>query len=516
MGAAAGEDDHEHSHEEAGDGEEGAQRDLDAGEADEQEDGHEQHDADREALPDGGLSAGVHGEQGLVEHDGLRALAEHGQEGQGGQGPEAAVGDGGLGAVLDVAVPGLHGGLRQHPVGGEQEHPHGDEGDDALEDLLVGGGGVVQEGEEHGDDAGADQAQDDAGVDVLDAVLHAGLDEVGDDRGDHEDRLEPLAQEDDEGLPEGPGEEGRDGVDVLGGAAVELGGVLLDVGDEGVGFGADLGGGGAGDHGLADHLELVLHHGDAVPGDCGHDGLLEAEFLVVPVVGLVDVVGPAVAVAVGGLVDPGVDEGRHLRGDLGPGPLATTLVDLRPAGLERGALGGDGRGPLGGVVARAGQVRQGVEPARVRQEGRRQRGGVGRDGLVVAGRVGGLAQGLEGLLLGGGDVLAEAVDGDQLHIGGHVAGVVGPLEGGGRAGGVAAGVGGHRLVELGADVLGHLGPRVEVRVGVVGRGVRVRSARTEDPDEQEQRGQGPEGGAADPSGRRACGERPVGWGCGGR
>ena len=231
---------------------------------------------------------------------------------------------------------------------------------------------------------------------------------------------------------------------------------------------------------------------------------------------MVDIGGAAVAVAVGGLVDPGVDEGDHLRGDLGPGPLAAALVDLGPAGLERGPLGSDGRGPFGGVVARTGQVRQGVEPARVRQEGRRQGGGVGRDGLAVAGRVRRPAPGVEGLLLGGGDVLAEAVDGDQLHIGGHVAGVVGPLEGRGRAGGVAAGVGGHRLGELGADVLGDLGPRVEIRVGGVGRGARVRTARTEDPDEQEQRGQGAEGGAADPPGRRACGERPVGWGCGER
>ena len=95
-----------------------------------------------------------------------------------------------------------------------------------------------------------------------------------------------------------------------------------------------------------------------VPGDRRHDGLLEAELLVVPVVGPIDVVGPAGAVAVGGLVDPGVDEGRHLRGDLGPGPLAAALVDLRPIRLEGGALGGDGRGPLGGVVARAGIIRE--------------------------------------------------------------------------------------------------------------------------------------------------------------
>ena len=376
--------------------------------------------------------------------------------------------------------------------------------------------GVVQDGEEEGDDAGPGQTQKNAGVDELDAVLHSRLDQVGDDGRHHEDRLEALAQQDDERLAEGAGEEGLDRVDARRGPAVENGRVLGEHALEALGVGGHLRVVRAVDHRLAHDLELILHLGDAVAGYRRHDGLLETELLVVPVVGLVDVVGPAVAVAVGGLVDPGVDEGRHLRGDLGPGPLAAALVDLRPAGLERGALGGDGRGSLGGVVARAGQVRQGVEPARVRQEGRRQRGDVGRDGLVIAGRVGGLAQGLEGLLLGGGDVLAEAVDGDQWHLGGHVAGVVGPLEGGGRAGGVAAGVGGHRLVELGADVLGHLGPRVEVRVGVVGRGVRVRSARTEDPDEQEQRGQGAEGGAADPSGRRACGERPVGWGCGGR
>ena len=373
MEATAGEDDHQDGHERAGDREEGAQRDLDAGVADDQENGHEDNHPGGESLPNGSSAGAIHGEQGLVEHDRLGAFPEDRQERQGGQCPYAPGGHGGLRLVLDVGVPGADRGFREHPVGGEQEHDHGHERHDALEDLLVGGGRVVEHGEQDRNDSGGDQAQNQTQVDQPDPVLEPRLDEVGDDGGDHEDRLEPLTKQDEEGLSEGAGEEGPYGVH-LASARIERASVLSDHVLETLGLSRRIRV--PRDHGLANYLELVLDLGDAVSGDDGHDGLLKTELLVVAVVGLVYQFRPALSVAGPRLLDRLVDEAAHLGGDLRPAALPTPLVDVGLLGVELGTFGGCGRRLLSGVVAGASKIGHAVKLRGIGGDVSRQRRGL--------------------------------------------------------------------------------------------------------------------------------------------
>ena len=167
----------------------------------------------------------------------------------------------------------------------------------------------------------------------------AGLSQVGQDRGDDEDRLHTLTQDHEEGGQELG--DPRGGTRTLGGLVGGLAGVAV----EAIGVLADVvrqrremlvdGGRVIVGHGLLQEGELHLHLGDARAGDAAHDLLLHAGDLVVLVVGLVDLVltglGVAALVGVGAVFEDAVDR----LGDLTPRAGAVIIrrgLGCRPGG----------------------------------------------------------------------------------------------------------------------------------------------------------------------------------------
>ena len=83
-----------------------------------------------------------------VEEHRLGALAQNREEGDERQAQQGAAAQRGVRLLLDVLVPGLVGGLIDHPVGDPDQHDNREERGEALKELLIGarqGGHVAEE-----------------------------------------------------------------------------------------------------------------------------------------------------------------------------------------------------------------------------------------------------------------------------------------------------------------------------------------------------------------------------------
>ena len=384
-----------------------------------------------------------------VEEDRLGALAQDREEGDESEAQQGTAAQRGVRLLLDVLVPRLVGGLVDHPVGDPDQHDDREERGEALEELLVGArqGGHVAE--EEGQADGQSEGERHAAPHDRGLLLVAGLGQVGQDRGDDQDRLHALAQDDEEGGQELG--DPRGGARAIGGVVGRLAGVAV----EGVGVLADVvrqrrevlvdGRRVVVGHGLLEEGELHLHLGDARAGDAAHDLLLHAGDLVVLVVGLVDLVlaglGVAALVGVGAVLKDAVDG----LGDLTPRAGAVVV---------RRGLGGS----TGGHAVQGGAVFD-----HVLLEGR----SVAVDARAVAVGHGLLEEGELHLHL------RDACTGDAghdllLHAGDLVVLVVGVVDFVLAALGVARLVGGHAFVDQAIDRGRHIAPRL-IR-GAGGRG----------------------------------------------
>ena len=269
----------------------------------------------------------------------------------------------------------------------------------------------------------------------------AGLSQVGQDRGDDEDRLHALAQNHEEGgqelgNPRGGARAVSSLVGGLAGVAVEAVGVLADVVRQRREVLVD-GGRVIVGHGLLQEGELHLHLGDARAGDAAHDLLLHAGDLVVLVVGLVDLVltglGVAALIGVGAVFEDAVDR----LGDLTP--RAGAVIIRRGLGCRPGGDAIQGRAVFDHVLLE-------------------------RRSVTIDARTVGVTHGL----LQEGELhlhLRDARAGDAghdllLHAGDLVVLVVGVVDFILTALGVARLVGGHTFVDQAVDRGRHIAPRL--------------------------------------------------------
>ena len=249
-----------------------------------------------------------------------------------------------FGFVPDVVVPRFHGALVEHPVTGPQQHEGGDKRAHTFGNLLDRAGTAEQERKEYGDQTGAGQTCDHTKVDPLGETLVAGLHQVGDHCGHHQQRFEALTDQNEERLPGGAGDEFGEAVDIAGRTTVEDGRVFHKPAFQIVDELLDFLVGTAVTHGLTSHLELVFDLRDTIAGNRIHHVLFEAELLVILVVGVVDQSGTFIAIARSGRLVCLVENGSHFAGNLTPravtfafGRILLSRVEL--LALFRGLLG---------------------------------------------------------------------------------------------------------------------------------------------------------------------------------
>ncbi len=264
--AAAREDDDQHGHQNRRDEEERADRNLHRGESQHEED-HEQHHGRGDATDPHAVRILAHRIDRFVEDHRFGAFAEHREEAQQSERGDhaeahalvgARIGHGRFGFVADIPVPGFDGAFVEHPIAGPQQHDHRDQRAHALGDLLDRAGAAEQEREQHRDQPRSRKTREHAEVNPLGEALVAGFDEIRDHRGHDEQRFQTLADQNEERLTGGAGDELREAVGVIGRAAVERRRIFHKPAFQVVDELLDFLVGAAVTHGLAGHLELVF------------------------------------------------------------------------------------------------------------------------------------------------------------------------------------------------------------------------------------------------------------------
>ena len=338
----------------------------------------------------------AHGVDGFVEDHRFGTLTEHGKEAQHGKRGDHAqaqaltgfdlalrAGNNSFGLVPDVVVPRFHGALVEHPIAGPQQHEGGDKRAHAFGNLLNRAGTAEQEREEHGNQTGAGQTCDHTKVDPLGETLVAGLHQVGDHCGHHQQCFEAFTDQNEERLTGRTGNELGEAVDIAGRTTVEDGRVFhepaLQIVDELLDFLV----GTAVAHGLTSHLELVFDLRNTVAGNRVHHVLFEAELLVVLVVGVVDQRGAFVPLASSGSLVCLVENNGHFVGNLTPRAVAFAFGRILLGRVELLALFRGLRGTLLRVFLRIGEVCVRIERLRGCVDFGGQRVDFGCDGVAL-------------------------------------------------------------------------------------------------------------------------------------
>ena len=496
MDAATRENHNQHGHQNRSDEEERADRNLHRSESQNQED-DEQHRGGGQTTNPHAVRILTHGVDGLVEDHRFGALTEHGEEAQHGKRGDHAqaqsltgfdralrVSHSHFGLIPDVVVPRFHGALVEHPVTGPQQHESGDKRAHAFGNLLNRAGTAEQERKEYGDQTGTGQTCDHAKVDPPSETLVAGLHQVGDHCGHHQQRFEALTDQNEERLAGGAGDEPGEAVDIAGRATVKGGRVFHEPALQIVDMLLDFLVGTAIAHDLTSHLELVFDLRNTIAGNHVHHVLFEAEFLVVLVVGVVDQRGAFGALAGSGGFVRLIENDGHFAGNVTPRAVAFAFGRILLGRVELLALFRGLRGTLLRVFLRIGEVSVRVERLRGCVDFGGQRVDFGCNGValvLLVGKTFKIGELLQQFLL---LVSADCVIDDLRKIGRVVANPMRGLKISTSLTVIAVIVvffGGRKLV---FDVLRSGSPGIKIRLTVIGGDCRLR-----DHGSREKRGQ---------------------------